>query len=90
MGYYKSSFKASRRKQIIKTRAEINDIEKKSDNSMKPGASSLKKKKKKKRRSTASQVIKMKKEWTQINKITNKSREITTNATKLLKKIKEY
>ena len=48
MGYYKSSFKASRRKQIIKTRAEINDIEKKSDNSMKPGASSLKKKKKKK------------------------------------------
>ena len=81
--------KPSRRREIIKIRAEINEIEtKKQENkSMKLGAGSLKINKIDK---PLARLIKKKRERTQINKIVNERGEITTNTKEIQTIIRTY
>jgi hypothetical protein len=82
--------KASRRREIIKIRAEINDIEteKPYKESMKQKAVSLKKINKIER--PLANLTKMRKEKTQISKIRNANGEVTTNTTEIQEIIRDY
>jgi hypothetical protein len=85
--------KTSRRKEIIKTRAKINEIQSKKKpykESMKQKSSSLKKKKNNNIDKTLANLTRMRKEKTQINNIRNEKEEITTNTKEIQRIIRDY